>query len=220
ALRQAEALVGALQAHPSGRLRMTAPIEFGHTLLGDVLARYAQRYPDVELEVQLSDRQVNLVEEGFDLAVRVGPLDDSRLVTRRLGEPQYRRTYASPAYLRRHGVPQTPDELGPHRCLAMSGVQSPVHWTFQFEGKTRAVLVRAHMLINSFQVLTALARSGAGVVQMPERFAQEGLAARELRQILAPYAPPARPTLAVYPSARNVSPALRAMVELLVECFG
>ena len=220
ALRQAEALVGALQAHPSGRLRMTAPIEFGHTLLGAVLARYAQRYPEVEIEVQLSDRHVNLVDEGFDLAVRVGPLDDSRLVTRRLGEPQWRRTYASPAYLRRHGVPQLPDELKQHRCLAMSGGQSPTHWTFQFDGKTRPVAVPAHMLINSFQILAALARSGAGIVQMPERFAQEGVAARELRQILAPYVPPARPTLAVYPTARNVSPAVRAMVEILIECLG
>ncbi|MFT3924522.1 MAG: LysR family transcriptional regulator [Myxococcales bacterium] len=220
ALRQAEALVGTLQAHPSGRLRLTAPIEFGHTMLGEVLARYALRYPDVEIEVQLTDRHVNLVDEGFDLAIRVGPLGDSQLMTRRLGEPQHRGVYASPSYLRRHGVPRAPDELKQHRCLAMSGVQSPAHWTFQIDGKTRMVPIVPHMLINSFQVLSGLARSGVGLVQMPERFAQEGMAARELRQVLTPFTPPARPTLAVYPSARNVSPALRAMVELLVECLG
>lgn len=220
ALRQAESLVGTLQAHPSGRLRMTAPIEFGHTLLGSIIARYAERYPEVEVEVHLNDRHVNLIDEGFDLAIRVGPLNDSALVSRQLGKPQPRCVFASPAYLRTHGTPQVPEDLKQHRCLVMSGVQNPGQWLFQVDGKARTVNVMPHMLINSFSVLCALAVSGVGVVQAPARFGEEGVRARTLRQVLAPFSPQARPTLAVYPSARNVSPALRAMVDTLVECLG
>jgi DNA-binding transcriptional LysR family regulator len=219
ALHQAESLVGALQAHPSGRLRMTAPIEFGHTLLGGIIARYAERYPQVEVEVHLNDRHVNLIDEGFDLAIRVGPLNDSALVSRQLGKPQPRCVFASPGYLRTHGTPSVPDDLKRHRCLVMSGVQNPGQWSFQVNGKLRTVSVTPTMLINSFNVLCTLAIAGVGLVQAPARFGEEALRARTLRQVLTPFAAPARPTLAVYPSARNVSPALRAMVDTLVECL-
>jgi DNA-binding transcriptional LysR family regulator len=217
ALRNAESLIGQLSARPSGRLRMTAPVEFGQLQLAEALTIFATRYPEVELDLYLTDRSVNLVEEGFDLAVRVGPLSDSGLVTRRIGEPQQVRVFASPGYVRKHGAPQTPAELAAHRCLAMSGAREPTSWTFQFGGRLRAVSVTPCLAVNSFQVLTALAIAGVGVMRAPLRFAAAGLAARKLRELLAPHAPPARPTLAVYPSARNVSPAVRAMVDVLSE---
>jgi DNA-binding transcriptional LysR family regulator len=219
ALRSAESLVGQLSARPTGRLRMTAPFEFGQSQLGEALPIFTTRYPEVELDLYLTDRSVNLVEEGFDLAVRVGPLSDSSLITRHIGEPQQVRVFASPSYVRKHGAPRSPAELAGHRCLAMSGAREPTAWMFQIAGRLRAVKVTPCLAVNSFQVLTALAIAGVGVLRAPLRFVAEALAARKLRELLAPYAPPARPTLAVYPSARNVSPALRAMVDVLGECL-
>lgn len=219
ALREAEARVRQQQAHPSGRLRITAPIELGQDVMGDVLGRYAARYPDVELEVSLTDRVVSLVDESFDLAIRVGPLNNSGLIVRTLSDPQQLGVFASASYLQRHGPIKHPKDLTSQRCLAMSGAQAPTAWTFVIDGKPRSVNITPHVIINSFQVLRALAVAGIGVVRMPMRHGVQELQAGRLKHLLKAYAPPARTTLAVYPSSRNISPALRAMVDVLVETF-
>jgi DNA-binding transcriptional LysR family regulator len=219
ALGAAEERVSELRARPAGRLRMTAPIELGQSTFGDVLAAYAARFPDVKVEADLTDRQVNLVEEGYDLAVRVGPLTDSRLVARRLGAAIAIGVYASPSYLRNAGTPKRPSDLAGHRCLVMPGSQSSVIWTFRSRGKPLTVSVEPHLAVNSFAVLCHLAVVGLGVARLPSLYVRRALAARELREVLRPFAEPARAPFVVYPSARHVSPALRAMVDLLAERF-
>ena len=219
ALNEAEARLRQLQAHPAGKLRITAPVELGQDVMGDVLGRYAARYPDVELEVDLTDRVVSLVDEGFDLGIRVGPLVSSGLMARALSDPQQLGVFASPEYIRRHGAPKHPKDLAAHRCLAMSGAQAPKAWMFVIDGKPRNMTVTPHVTINSFQVLRALAVAGIGIVRIPMRHALHDLQDATLKQVLKAYSPPARTTMAVYPSNRNISPALRAMLDVLVETF-
>jgi DNA-binding transcriptional LysR family regulator len=219
ALQSAEALVSRLSAKPSGRLRVTAPFELGQSLLGRILARYVQRYPDVKLELELLDRPVDLVTERYDLGIRVGPLADSSLIARKLGDPQHVGLYASPSYLRRAGKPQAPSDLVHHRCLVMSSARTPSSWTFRDGRKLRTLAIQAHASANSFRLLAELAAGGAGIARIARPHVASVLERGEVVEVLGTFAPPPYQVFAVYSSARHVTPALRAMVELLTAGF-
>lgn len=212
ALREAGARVVERSHEPAGQLRLTAPFELGQGALAPVLATYATRYPAVRVIVDLVDRHVNLVEEGYDLALRVGPLDDSQMIARQLGEPQRLGLFASSGYLDDRGRPRAPRELEAHRCLVMTGAREPTTWSFS--GGER-VTVRPHLAINSFRVLAHLARAGVGIACLPAREGEDG----RLEEVLADRALPGRPLYLIHPSARHVTAALRAMIELLLETF-
>jgi DNA-binding transcriptional LysR family regulator len=213
ALGDAEHAVTDLQAQPSGRLRITAPIESGQLLLGTVVADYMRLYPDVHVDVDLTNRRVDLIEEGFDLALRAGPLPDSSLIARKLGTPQRARLYASPAYLRKHRVPRRPEDLEHHRLLAIS--TNPLTWSFRRKRGLVAVKVRPHASSNSLFVLRDLAAAGHGIARLPEMLGAELLRSGALRTILDEFSPPPESISAVYPSARNLSPKVRAFLEVL-----
>ena len=218
-LRSAEGVVGRLRAHPSGRLRLSAPFELGQTVLGYLIPRYASLYPEVEIDIDLTDRMVDLVEESFDLAIRIGPLRDSNLIGRRLGAPTRLGVYASPDYLRRAGTPSTLRDLAHHRCLVMTGAQSPTAWSFARAGKARSWTVVPSISVNSYQVLATLTMEGVGVARLPEIYANCGVSEGKLREILVDFAPPPAAVHAVYPSSRHVAPAVRAMLDVASECF-
>lgn len=210
ALSDAEARVSDRTREPSGQLRMTAPYELGQDLLGPVIAEYTARHPEVRVVADLLDRQVSLIEEGYDLAVRVGPLADSQLVAKRLGEPQRVGLFASESYLEREGRPTTPNDLARHRCLVMTGALDPSRWSFR-EGRTTTV--KPTIAVNSYVVLTHLAEAGAGIARLPVRYT----AGTSLEELLTELAEPGRALFALYPKRRHPSAAVRAMIELLGE---
>jgi len=211
----AEQQVGDIQGRPHGRLRVTAPVEMGQHILGDVLIDYARRYPDVDVVADLSDRRVNLIEEGFDLAIRVGPLEDSSLICRRLSILGPLRMFASPGYLKQHGTPRTPQDLADHACLAMTGAQEAVTWQLEGPDGPVSVPIRPRMAVGSWGILRELVVAGLGIARLPELTGLHDATEGELVEILPEWARPGDACYAVYPSGRNPSPALRAMVDLL-----
>lgn len=216
ALRSAESVVTAAQRAPHGTLRLTAAVELGQRVLGEVLVEYGRRYPSVVVDIDLTDRHVNLVEEGYDLAIRIGQLEDSGFVMRRLGISQGLRVFANRGYLQRAGVPRTPRDLTTHRCLVMRSAQAPAAWRFR---GGQVVRVKPQLAVNSFQVLAELAAAGLGIVRLPKLYAAPLVRDDRLVEVLARHAPPPIPMSVVLPSNRFISPAVRAMSELLVATF-
>ncbi|AKV04411.1 Transcriptional regulator, LysR family [Labilithrix luteola] len=217
ALEDADRAVVDLHTAPRGVLRITAPAEFGQLAVGEVVAEYMRRHPSVDVHVELTDRVVDLVEEGFDLALRRGPLENSTLVARKLGRPGHMRVYASRDYLRRRGEPRHPEDLAHHDCLVMTSLRQPVIWKFRQGRKRIAVEVRPHAGVNSFTLLCELAVAGHGVARLPEFLGERALPAGTLRTVLDAFVEPPYEWHAVYPSARHVSPKVRALIQVFSE---
>lgn len=221
ALNEAERAVTELQSSPSGRLRITTTVEFGQYsgVVSDVLAEYLRLYPAVELAVELSDRRVNLIEEGFDVAIRAGVLEDSTLIARRLGSGGTFRIYASPSYLRERGVPKRPSDLASHDCMVMTNQSHPTNWQFRGKRKPIVVGIRPRLAVNSFLVLRAVTVAGRGLARLPAYIGDPLCESGALTTVLDDFALPAWQWHAVYPSARNLSPKVRALIDLLERRF-
>jgi DNA-binding transcriptional LysR family regulator len=220
ALHAAQQTVDDLKMDPSGPLRVTTTVDGGQFVLAPILVEYMRRYPKVELDVELTDRRVDLIEEGFDLALRMGDLPDSSLVARKLGTPGRLCVYASPDYVKHHGEPLRPQLLEKHDCLIMNSQAEPATWTFQVKRKAVRISVRPRASANSFVLLRELAVAGMGIVRLPDFIAAPAVAAGQLQPLLQPYVPAASTWQIVFPSARYLSPKLRALVELLEQHFG
>jgi DNA-binding transcriptional LysR family regulator len=217
ALHEASRTLADLEVAPKGSLRITAPPELGYFLLGRVFGAYLARHPEVKLEAELTARRVDLVDEGFDVAVRAGELADSSLLARSLGPPQPLVLCASPAYLARRGTPLAPRELTEHDCLVMSDRQERARWEFR-EGRKRVhVEVVPRVAINSFIVLRDLAVAGHGVTWLPAFVARPPLREGALLALLEPFQPPRRAYHALYPRSRALSPKVRAFLDVLSE---
>ncbi len=218
ALRDAERTLSTGRVAPSGRLRITAPDFFGaEPAFAEVLAEYMRLYPGVELEVECTNRRVDLLAEGFDLAIRAGHLADSSLVSRRLGRPQQARLYASPGYLRARGTPRRAEELVHHDCLVLGG--APRAWPLRRNRRVTEVPVHVRAAASGFELLRALALAGHGVARLPAYLADEDVRRGALRTVLDALAPPPLPLHVVYPSARHLPVKLRKLLELLAARF-
>lgn len=219
-LAEAEQSVAAEQTALRGRLRLAAPLSFGLQHLAPALDEFLAQHPELVLDLDLDDRRVNLVEEGFDLALRIGELADSTLVARPL-VPIRMVLCASPDYLRRHGTPQTPADLAFHAGLVYGNIPEAQQWRFlDAAGKSHSVKVPARLRANNGDVLVQAALAGLGVVVSPSFIAHRALAAGELVSLLPAYQAPGTTAYAVYPSRRHLPQRVRALIEFLVQRFG
>ena len=210
----------ALEHSPRGTLRIATPVTFGALHLGPVLARYLEAYPEVTLEVMASDRYVDLVEQGVDIAIRIGQLADSSLMALKLA-PCRMIACAAPAFLARHGAPAKPADLRAMRRLAFSESVSPGDWTFvDARGRRHVIDTPSCLRGNDIQLLVAAACDGAGVVYGPTFVLGEHLAAGTLRRVLSNCPSPELAIHAVYPSSRQLSTKARNLLDRLLAELG
>ncbi|HEV7318069.1 MAG TPA: LysR family transcriptional regulator [Ensifer sp.] len=206
-------------AEPRGRLRVSLPSAFGHRLIVPMLPAFIERYPDIELELDFSDAIVDLLNGDADIAVRVAEPTDTTLVTRRLAANR-RVICAAPGYLERHGIPETPDDLQRHVCLAITAHGRLNVWEFDDEGGRRAIRVRGPVEANSTEALRRLALAGIGIVRLSEILVGDDIKAGRLRPLLTNHnRAEAEPITVVYPHRRFLPPRVRVFIDFLAEEF-
>jgi DNA-binding transcriptional LysR family regulator len=210
----AELAVTRMQAAPHGLLRVTAPLTF--SLLGPLVAEFMKSYPEVQLEMVCTDRTVDLVEEGFDLAIRAGRLADSSLIARRVGSVE-RLVVAAPSYVKARGAPRTPKELEKHDCLLFGAGREGNVWSLQAGSRSVEVPVRARLVVNEPDMLRGVTLAGAGIALLPNILCTTDIDAGRLQRILPDWGSPGAPVHAVYPSTRHHSPKVMAFVDFLRE---
>lgn len=218
-LEEAEQAVADLHSAPRGRLRVNAPMSFGILHLAPAVAEFLERYPSIEIEMDLNDRYVDLIDEGYDLAVRIGRLRDSSLIAKRLA-PARAVVCASPAYLEKHGTPATPEELTNHNCLIYTNVPAAEQWQFRVGDDVRTVRVSGSMRANNGDLLRAAAVAGVGVVVLPTFLVGDELSSGALKCLLLDCYAVESNVYAVYPQNRHLSPKVRVFVDFLAERFG
>ena len=218
-IEEADATVSAGRVEPRGALRVALPASFGLQHIAPLVPRFAERYPQIQLALSLSDRTVNLIEEGFDLAVRIAHLEDSSLTARKLA-PNRRVVCASPAYLARHGAPRTPDELARHNCLTTTDFA--MNWDYKGpDGKPGSVRVTGRYACDSWEVLREWARAGLGVALKSTWDVHRLLADGSLVEVCPGYTFHSDVAIyAVYPSRRFLPAKTRVFIEFLAESFG
>jgi DNA-binding transcriptional LysR family regulator len=216
----AEQAVTHLASAPRGRLRVNAPMSFGVRHISPALPEFLRCYPELAVDLTLNDRIVDLVEEGFDVGVRIAPLVDSSLVARRLA-PSRSVLAAAPAYLEARGVPRDVDELEEHACLIYSYQVIVEGWRLTGPEGARRLKVSGPLRVNSGDAILAAALGGLGVALLPGFICGEDLRAGRLVRILPGWeALPENAVSAVFPAARHLSPKVRAFVDFLAERFG
>ncbi len=217
-LEEADSAVGEVTGHAVGKLRVNAPVSFGIRHLTDVWGAFMARYPQVALEIDLSDRLVDVVDEGFDVVVRISRLVDSTLVHRKLATTRIL-PCASPAYLAAHGEPAHPDELAAHATIAYEYAAHGDVWRFTGPDGTHEVMTRPRARANSGDTCRGLALAGQGIALEPDFMIGDDLASGRLVHVLPQYAGREIGIYAVYPSRKHLSVKVRALVDFLADVF-
>ncbi|HEX4883783.1 MAG TPA: LysR substrate-binding domain-containing protein, partial [Casimicrobiaceae bacterium] len=218
-LDEAEAIAGASAVEPRGTVRLTAPITFGERYLAPAIAAFVTRHAQVRFDVELSDRIVDIVDEGFDLAVRIGAPGGQALIARRIGTTQLV-CCASPRYLARRGTPARPADLAGHACLTYAYLAVRDAWRFRDrDGRDHVAKVAGPVHANNGRFLAALAAEDAGITLEPDFIVGDDIRAGRLVPLLQDYAAPVSPVHAVYPSRRHLSAKVRAFVDFLAARF-
>lgn len=216
-VREIEAALARNPHQPSGRIRLSSPSLIGRLVIAPLLVEFLRRYPAVAVDLLLIDRAVDMVEEDIQLAVRIGRLRDSQLVTRKLTDLQMI-VCAAPAYLAQRGEPRRPDDLAGHDCLVFSDSPGSAEWRFADGTKTgRKFRISGRLWMNSLEALVSAAREGAGIVRVPSWQVQSDLASGRLQRLLIDHEPAPTPLHLMLQPSRLASPKIRAFVDYLVE---
>jgi DNA-binding transcriptional LysR family regulator len=216
-LHDADMSMGPLQQEPTGTLRVSAPMSLSLTLLATAMPRFLARHPRLSLDLHLEDRRIDLIREGFDVAIRGSDrLEESSLVARKLMTLEHV-LCGAPAYLRQHGEPQAPADLRRLECVRFTLSGHADEWTFQRAGQVERVQVRGRYKVNSSLAVRDALRAGLGVSLVPRVYVQADLEIGALRQVLTDWTPVETDVYVVYPSRRHMVAKVRALVDFLVE---
>ena len=218
-IEEAESEVTRFSASPKGLLRVNVGFAFGLHQLAPALPRFLERYPDIEIDITVTDRVVDLVEEGADVAIRTGVLRDSSLVAKKICD-LHRVICASPLYLKRHGVPKSPADLLNHNCISISGMPQLRRWPFDVKGVVETIEVRGNVSANNAETLLQMAANGVGIIRLSDVIVSDGIRAGWLTPLLSDvhHVEPV-PLSAVYPQGKHKSPRVAAFVGFLADTF-
>jgi DNA-binding transcriptional LysR family regulator len=215
-LEQARAAVGDKIQSPKGRLKVSAPIMLGRLFIASAVKQFLAAYPDIDVQIDLTDRVVNLQEEGYDAAIRTGVLSDSSLIAKRLLVDHYI-VVGSPAYFAEHGRPVVPSDLSNHRCLVLGDALS---WPLQDGGAMESIRVAGRFRSNDSDLLLQAALDGEGLVRLMASCVAPELASGRLERVLVPYEATANSAIwAVYSNSKYLLPKLRALLDFLTDWF-
>jgi len=202
------------QNQPTGTLRVSSPISFGTAHLVPVIKELRSLYPHLKIELLLEDRIVNMVEEGIDLAIRIGWLPDSNLIAKKLCESAMV-VFASPEYLAKHPAPTHPKQLVDHQWISLSVLKAPLRWSFEKNGKNEVVQVNSPIKSNSIDAVTSLALAGQGISALTKYTVESHFQSGALTQLLPNYHLEPVGIYAVYPHREHVPPKVRAFMDFL-----
>ena len=216
---EAVQIAGQMTRRPQGVLRVTIPLSYGQHRLATVIGDYTQAYPQVQLDIKLSDRKVDLIEDGLDLAIRIGAMPQSDLIARKIGGVRSI-VCATPAYLARHGTPQTPEDLVKHSCLGYTLTGTGADW--RLEGLDGSVLVpiSGPIRADNGDIIRLAALSDAGIVFQPHFIVDDDIEAGRLVRVLPEWQSAELGVYAVYPSRKHLSAKVRTFVDFLVAALG
>lgn len=211
-LEAAEDAISEMLSKPTGKLKITAPVTYGEATIAPLVNNFLARYPELDVQLHLSNQTVDLIDEGYDLAIRQGKLKDSTMMAKRLSS----RTFyvcASPAYLSAHGEPVTPNALEKHNCLQSMNN----YWYFQEKGKPHNIRLSGNLRSNSGSALLDAALKGIGIVQLPGDYVCSYIESGQLIVLLEQYRAPDEGVWALYPHNRHLSPKVRMLLDYLGE---
>lgn len=210
-----QSAVAGTRTEPSGLLRISLPDSYGRACVMPLVARFLAAHPRVRMDVRLTDQPVNLVEEGVELAVRIGELGASTLMARPLGIVE-QTVVATPAYLARHGVPRDPTELTGHHCIVYTGAAKGQRWVFESEQGRQVVEVAGSLAMDSADAVYSAVLGDVGIARLPGWVVEAGLASGAVRALLPDFYPLPLPVNFVYPQTRVLSARARAFIDFVV----
>lgn len=213
-VEEAEQIAGQMTRRPQGVLRVTLPLSYGQHRLAAIIGDYTQAYPQVQLDISLSDRKIDLVEDGLDLAIRIGALPQSDLIARKIGGV-HSVVCAAPAYIARHGAPRTPAELAGHACLGYTLSGGGTDWRMEGPDGPLTVAISGPIRADNGDIIRLAALSGAGILFQPQFIVDDDLAAGRLVRLLPQWQSAELGVYAVYPSRKHLSAKVRTFVDFV-----